>query len=242
MIRMAITVRDAEPHELPGLHRDLLTPSFPAAELSPLEVLLADVASGRARVHVAEVDDESVAVAVTEMLDPDVALLAYLAARAEQRGTGVGGQLYDAVLDGLAGDDGPGLVLAEVEHPQVHTVADPAYGDPVARLRFYSRRGARILDVPYFQPSIGDAGPVYGLLLLALAVRSDLMDSGGSVLTEVEPLRRALIAGMDDRSGRSAGGDPGPRDQLLAALDVSGGVPLLDVTELPRAQVSRPPT
>lgn len=237
MTTMTITVRTAVAHELAGLHRDLLTPSFPAAELSPLDVLVTDVESGRSQVHVAEVDGEFVAVAVIETLGPEVALLAYLVARADQRGTGVGGRLYDAVLKDLRREGGPGLVVAEVEHPEVYTVADPAYGDPVARLRFYGRRGARILDVPYFQPSIGDADPVYGLLLLALAVRSDLTDPAGTLLLEALPLRTALVEAM----GGADGSGDGPSDALVAALDAPGGVPLLDVSQVSRVQVSRAP-
>ena len=83
-------------------------------------------------------------------------------------------------------------MLGEVAHPDYHE-PHPAHGDPLARLRFYGRFDARIIDVPYFQASLGPGlQPVYGLLLLALYVRPDLVDPARTRLDNPENLLAAL--------------------------------------------------
>ncbi|MDD9207197.1 hypothetical protein PU560_12080, partial [Georgenia sp. 10Sc9-8] len=60
------------------------------------------------------------------------------------------------------------LVLAEVDDPRNWPASDDA-GDPLARLRFYDRHGARLLPLRYFQPSLRKGSPrVDGMFLLRL--------------------------------------------------------------------------
>jgi N-acetylglutamate synthase and related acetyltransferases len=87
-----------------------------------------------------------------------VMLLAWLAVRPGARGGGVGGRLLDAALASWRTEYAPCLVLAEVEDPEHHRGSDLT-GDPARRHRFYLDRGARILDLPYFQPSLGRGLP-----------------------------------------------------------------------------------
>ena len=105
---------------------------------------------------------------------------------------GYGSQLYRALLTSIVDELQPSLVLGEVAHPDYHE-PHPRHGDPLARLRFYGRFDARIIDVPYFQASLGPGlQPVYGLLLLALYVRPDLIDPARSRLDNPENLLAAL--------------------------------------------------
>lgn len=152
----------------------------------------AAVASGAAQLHVLEDDGEPVAAALYDQLPGEVVLLSNFAARPGRRGGGAGRLLYEASLRAVIGAVAPALVLAEVEHPDHHR-ADPAYGDPAARLRFYGRQGARIIDTGYVQPPLGpDLPPVDGLMLLCLHAAPELLSGDGDRLTSTTALRAAL--------------------------------------------------
>lgn len=144
--------------------------------------------------HIAADDDgEVVAAAVYELLaGSSVVLLGNFATRPDRRGGGTGRLLYEASLRSVVDTVRPALVIAEVEHPGHHG-ADPAYGDPEARLRFYGRLGARIIDVGYVQPPLGPGlPPVYGLMLLCLHAAPDRLSPDGVRLTPTTELRAAL--------------------------------------------------
>jgi hypothetical protein len=81
----------------------------------------------------------------------------------------VGNQLLDVAEQAWREQWGPCLALAEVEDPAHHN-GSAATGDPRARVRFYQRRGARALDIPYFQAALRTgAARVPDLLLMVLA-------------------------------------------------------------------------
>lgn len=193
-----ITVQTAEGAAMKSAYDEVLAPSFPVDELEPFDVFSAMVEDGRRQVRVAVDEDaqgvnEIVAAGVTKELPGSGAvLLSHHATRPDRRGAGHGSQLYRTLLSAIVDELDPSLVLGEVAHPD-HHAADPAHGDPLARLRFYGRFGARIIDVPYFQASLGPGlQPVYGLLLLALYVRPDLVDPAYSRLDNPENLLAAL--------------------------------------------------
>lgn len=148
-----------------SLHREVLAPSFPPAELVDVDELLDDHASGRLR-SLGVVEDGRVVAGVVGEWFPDarVLLVLYLAIAPGRRGGGVGGRLVAAALTAWRDLD-PLLVLGEVEHP-AHHAGSEAHGDPVARLRFYGRLGARVLALPYFQPGDGPGGERVPALLL----------------------------------------------------------------------------
>ena len=169
-----------------------------------------------------------------------VVLLVYLAIAPGGRGGGIGGALLDGAVARWVADLSPGLVLAEVEHPDHHT-ASPEHGDPAARLRFYARHGARLLAVPYFQPGIGPHGArVPALLLVTLyvdpALESTRLDEATGPVTEVSapPLREFLVDNL-----RSSEGTLREDVAVQRLLDsVSGtSVPLLAPAELDRVPV-----
>lgn len=173
------TIREvADPTELHEVYAALLAPSFPPSELVPTDWLIDGVTSGTVSVLVTDEESGPVAIAVTEPLDPSPAvLLTYFATRADRRGQGLGSRLFEAMVTAVRERTSSPLLVAEVERPDRHT-GSPEFGDPSARLRFYGRHGARALDLPYFQPPIGEGDPVHGMLLLALHVDEDLVSAG----------------------------------------------------------------
>ena len=225
-----------DPADLTQLHEHVLAPSFPPAELIDLDELVDGCASGRLRALGVRRDGQVVAGAVGSACAPGgIVLLVYLAIAPSARGGGIGGALLDGAVERWVAEFSPGFVLAEVEHPDYHP-ASPEHGDPVARLRFYERHGARLLAVPYFQPGIGPHGRrVPALLLAALSVDPALVSTraAGAVerVSEVSapPLRDFLVAYLRGSEGTLR------QDAAVRALldSVSGqSVPLLAPADL----------
>jgi hypothetical protein len=188
-----VNVRMAEGGEVRDAYDHVLAPSFPFDELEPFEQFATQLDEGRSELRIALDENEIVAAAVTKDLPPSGAvLLSQMATREGRRGSGLGSRLYRALLRRIVEELQPSLVLAEMEHPDYHE-AHPRHGDPLARLRFYGRFDARIIDVPYFQASLGPGlQPVYGLLLLALYVRPDLINPARTQLDNPENLLAAI--------------------------------------------------
>lgn len=120
-------------------------------------------------------DGRPLAVLLTEWyLERRVLLLTYLAVAEEARGQGVGTILADDLVAQTNSRAPEPIALAEVDDPRVW----PGYkstGDAEARLRFYERRGARLIPVSYFQPSLrGPDHRVPGMLLICLDAVSDV--------------------------------------------------------------------
>ena len=188
-----VNVRMAERGEVRDAYDHVLAPSFPFDELEPFEQFATQLDEGRSELRIALDENEIVAAAVTKDLPPSGAvLLSQMATREGRRGAGLGTRLYRALLGRIVDELQPSLVLAEMEHPDYHE-AHPLHGDPLARLRFYGRFDARLIDVPYFQASLGPGlQPVYGLLLLALYVRPDLINPARTQLDNPENLLAAI--------------------------------------------------
>ena len=217
---MSLTVRVATPEDRRAAFDTVLAPSFVLDELEPYEEFETKLEEGVTTLLVG-VDDASgevVAAAVfVNVRAASAVVLRQMATREDLRGTGLGTELYHGFIATLEETEQPSLVLAEVQHPDHHE-AHPRHGDPLSRLRFYDRFDALILDVPYYQPALS-AGqqPVYGLLLLALYVRPDLINPARTHLDPPENLLFAL------RSLLYADGDPdeAAAAKLLAAASVS---------------------
>lgn len=188
-----VNVRLANGSEIRDAYDHILAPSFPFDELEPFEQFFDLLEEGRSELRIALDENEIVAAAVTKDLPPSGAvLLSQMATREGRRGSGLGSRLYRALLKRIVDELQPSLVLAEMQHPDYHE-AHPLHGDPLARLRFYGRFDARIIDVPYFQASLGPGlQPVYGLLLLALYVRPDLINPARTQLDNPENLLAAI--------------------------------------------------
>jgi len=199
-------VRDAD--ELRALHARILVPSFPPHELEDPDAMAAGLASGAIVAMAASVADdagEPVALAVGAWdAATSVLLLSYLAVGPGGRGGGVGGTLLEAAVTTWRAALDPLVVLAEIEDPALNLASD-AHGDPAARERFYLRRGARRLPIPYAQPSLAPGLPrVPGMLLLALAVRPSVVRPDDAWLLPTAPLRDFLLGYYS----RSEGAEP----------------------------------
>ncbi|GAA4850136.1 hypothetical protein GCM10023221_32060 [Luteimicrobium xylanilyticum] len=162
--------------EILALHRDVLAPSFPPAELIDAEELWRDVEHGSLEVLGTGEGSDGEARPVSGVVgawfpDERILLVLYLAIAPGHRGAGVGGALLSAALDTWTAAHDPLAILAEVEHPD-HHAASEAHGDPAARVRFYARHGGRALALPYFQPGDGPGGERVPALML-VALRAD---------------------------------------------------------------------
>jgi predicted N-acetyltransferase YhbS len=234
---MSLTVRVAEPEDRRIAFDTVLAPSFVLDELEPFEEFEAKLDEDTTTLLVG-VDDSGEIVAAAVFVNIRAAsavVLRQMATRQDLRGTGLGTELYHAFLATLEATEQPSLVLAEVQHPDYHE-AHPRHGDPLSRLRFYDRFDALIIDVPYYQPALA-AGlkPVYGLLLLALYVRPDLINPARTYLDPPENLLFAL------RSLLYADGDPddGAAAALLSAAS-RNRVRLLPTSEYAQATPGLP--
>jgi len=164
--------------EIQELSRDLfdrfyhtvLEPAFPPEELEDIETVRAlhHQPPGAVPGLVALRAGEPVGGALGEHYrDGNIVLLAYLAVRADCRGTGIGSALLERALPSWRRLLTPAAVVAEVEDPRGRC-AGP-HGDPEARLRFYERAGAKVLPLRYFQPSLAPGLPrARGMFLLCL--------------------------------------------------------------------------
>lgn len=224
------------------VHRAVLTPSFPPAELASAEDLRAEVADGRTLGTVVLDDGGCPVAAAIGRWYPSarVQLLSYLAVLDSQRGSGLGGRLLAHVVHEWIMRYRPCAILGEVEHPRAHK-GSAAHGDPAARLRFYDRHGGTALDLPYFQPALSkDTGRLYGLVLIALHVDPELtgLDGVGTVSGE------ALLSFLSEYVGETEGlGEP-PDDDLSALMGATGrpgGVPTLPLDEPDRLPLTTGP-
>jgi hypothetical protein len=218
---------------LDRLYSDVLTEAFPLDELVTLDSLREGVQGGTTSIA-AILDPEGVprAAAVCDWSpDSRMLLLSYLAVRTGQRGGGYGAALLEHAQRDWFAFYGARALLAEIEHPAAHH-ASVERGDPVARLRFYSRHGGRALNLPYFQPPVRPGGrPVYGFILATLATGDGIMDS-----LPAEPLRAFLSEYFDVEDG-STSTDPAV-SALWRGLDQPDGIPLLALDEPDRVPVS----
>jgi GNAT superfamily N-acetyltransferase len=213
---------------LSSVYLRVLVPSFDRNELLPISAI-SDGIEGGATSAAAVLDEAGYphAAIVAEWDDRSrVLLLSYMAVIPGSRGMGVGGRLYEEMMAEWRTAYRPCLIVAEVDRPDCFEV-DDAYGDPSARLRFYGRYGARVLDLPYFQPQLtASRSRVYGMVLLALHVDSELRGPDGDSTVAGHALRTFLedyLAVEEDPK------DSGQADALLRALDAPGGVKLLSV-------------
>lgn len=166
----------------------ILKPSFPPAELASPEQFSAGFNRGdflvEAAFEVGSGDPLGVAIGTAPSSPREAILLTWLAVSAHGRGSGIGGALFDHVINKWVGKYDPILILGEVEDPSYHR-GSHATGDPEARLRFYLRRGARRIGVPFVMPLVSaNAARVDHMLLLAFAGRARAADAPADLLGE----------------------------------------------------------
>ncbi|MEV3938351.1 GNAT family N-acetyltransferase [Glycomyces sp. NPDC049804] len=207
------------------VYREVLVPAFPANELESETGIAETLEAGLGSLLVAVDDAGRPAGAAFGRWSTAsrVHMLTYLAVHPATRGHGLGGRLLRDALESWRERYDPCLVVAEIESPNAPAVHE-AYGDPRRRLAFYEAAGARVLDLPYFQPGIG--GPhlrVKGMLLLVLHADPSF--------TQQRPDRlagKALRTFMEEYLEASEGRKPADWDAqaLLKAIDQAGGIPM----------------
>jgi GNAT superfamily N-acetyltransferase len=182
-------------------YHDVLEPAFPPEELEDIDVVRETHHNPDARVPglVAMSGGNPVGGALGEYYPRGaIMLLAYLAVRRDLRGTGVGTALLAGALPAWRQSVPARATVAEVEDPRFHQPGP--HGDPVARLRFYERAGAKLLPVPYVQPSVGRGmPPVAGMFLICLD-------------PWLESIRKDDVLAFLDEYVESAGGGLGAPD------------------------------
>jgi GNAT superfamily N-acetyltransferase len=224
-------VRDDGFRRVPEFYRQVLAPSFAPDELLAEEELLSGLHSGRSRVLTAVASDGTVLGGTVGEYFPrsNVVLLAYLATLPGRRGGGVGSALLRAARDAWTAELSPRFIALEVEDPRDFTGSE-AFGDPVARVRFYEGHGVRALPLPYMQPALSPVtGRVPGLMLMVL--RGGDAPAPGETL-DGQPVAAFLTEYFAEFEGPARPGDA-ELELLLAACAWPGGLPLLTVSDLP---------
>jgi GNAT superfamily N-acetyltransferase len=210
---------------LAQVYRELLVPSFPANEIESEQSIAETLEAGRGSLLIAldNAGEPAGAAFGRWWAASRVQLLSYLAVAARTRGHGLGGRLLRSAVETWSDRYDPCMVLAEIESPHAPMVHED-YGDPRRRLGFYLSAGARVLDLPYFQPGIGGfERRVRGMLLLVLhADPSFTPEEPGHVAGA--PLRAFMEAYLEESEGAR------PQDwdamALLKSMDRPRGVPM----------------
>ncbi len=139
----------------------LLIESMPREELISWEELYGPVEEGQTKVFVLQKPTDRTyagVMVIDNFPHAELVLLSYLAVDPRTRGKGIGGELFDAVLEWVRKNWKPSLILGEVELPDTEMLNEN-YGDPALRHKFYARRGAELLDINYYAPALYENGP-----------------------------------------------------------------------------------
>jgi GNAT superfamily N-acetyltransferase len=157
------------PEGLAAQAKALYERSFPKEELNDFEQMMQALGGGemrgRPRLIIAWDEDKLLGLSFFKYYPKaELGYLWYIAVDESTRGSGIGTKLYRATLDALvqaareSGGRIKGLIF-EVE--RLDSEAHPIFGDPIRRVKFYERLGARlILGYDYWQPPIPPHGPV----------------------------------------------------------------------------------
>ncbi|QGF23058.1 GNAT family N-acetyltransferase [Raineyella fluvialis] len=156
--------------EIIAVYDDLLRPSFRREELPSIgDVLRVYAGDHPAPSGVLLRDGRPLGIHLCETyVDGQVLMLSHLAVASSARGGGIGSQLFDHLAGSMAEISPNAVLLAEIDDPRVWP-GTPGTGDPVARLQFYGRHGARLLPMAFVQPQLQPgAGRVAGMFLIRL--------------------------------------------------------------------------
>lgn len=237
-----ITIADARDDGLrlvPEFYRKVIAVSFPPDELESEDELVAGLRSGRSRVLIAQDPGGAIVGGAVGDYFPrsDVMLLAYLAVLAEGRGLGVGAAVLHAAKQAWMAELNPRLIVLEVEDPREFTGSE-AFGNPVARVRFYERHGVRALPLPYMQPALSPGtARVPGLMLMvaggaAVPATGPTAGPADGPMVPGRHVASFLTEYFEEFEGPAKAGDT-ELGLLLAACDRPGGLRLMLARELP---------
>jgi GNAT superfamily N-acetyltransferase len=233
-IRLHDLRRAYDPDLLAHVYHAVLEPSFSIEELDPLDSIaeaLADDGDPLTLAVVALDGDTAVGALVGELYRSSaVLLIAYLAVRPEAHGRGIGSWLLSSVGQQWYRDLDVALAVAEVHDPRHYGVTE---GPQAAeRLRFYGRRGGRLLQMPFIQPALGpDRQRVRHMLLLASHVAPRALAPSLGV-PSLDPVRIRTF--VRDYYASAEGRVPPPDDNEYRWLEsfLQRPIPLLRMDEL----------
>ncbi len=189
-----VTIGPADDHRLDAFHAGIYLDAF-AAQREPLDAwrrALRGDAPYALTVRIAGHDLAGASpnivggIAYERYPASGCGLLTYACVAPAARGAGLGRRLIDDAVAALTAAGAP-LVLGEVDDP---TARDGAAADVAwARLTRFQRWGARVLDVPYVQPSLGPGlARDRGLCLIAFGARAPRGVDGAVLATFVREL------------------------------------------------------
>jgi GNAT superfamily N-acetyltransferase len=227
---------------LDRFHREVLRASFSADELDDVRTLASGLRGGGAAQSLVSValggDGDVLGGIVGEVYAPErVLLLAYLAVRPDLRGHGVGTALLEYVRPRWYANPAIRLAVAEVHDPR--RWSGIAGEDPVSRLRFYGRFGARVLGVPFVQPALAAGRTrIEGFLLLAFHVDPAVAVDDGCALPS-DLLSRFVRRYYEATEGAHPPYDP-ELTGLLRVIEERPAIELLPVTGYERVPLLAP--
>jgi GNAT superfamily N-acetyltransferase len=222
------------------LYDEVLQPSFQPEEMYSWEAFAEGLRPGEGpdmRVAVAVDGEGSPVGGLTAELFPSsgVLLVGYIAVQPDWRGRGIGSLLLTTA--GAPWYDDPSVVLAlgEVHDPRHAWAA--AGEESLARIRFFKRAGARVLDVGFVQPSLGLAlKRVPNLLLVVFAVKDAALVATDPPAVDAQVVDN-FVREYFDRCEGSNGGTPDPElAGLLAHVSRDPGIALLPLDRYTRVR------
>jgi GNAT superfamily N-acetyltransferase len=169
--------------------RAIYEEAFPARQREPFEDLLASKDDPR-RVQFAMTDDGDVVAfaALSRLVSVPWWFLEYFAVRQDRRDAGLGGLLWDAVLDRITAAGVERRIAFEVEPPEDAPAGSAERVARERRIRFYTRRGARVLPVPaYIVRNLSGPG-VERLLVLVVPAAGEGPAEGAALVALVRAL------------------------------------------------------
>lgn len=175
-MRIVDLADSTDPELVAEFYDAVLRPSFTVDELpEDSGWLVASLSDGSGEIIAAVVvDDEGglLSGAVGEPFpDCGIVLLGYMATRPGNRSRGLGSLVIESIVKPWISSTKCDYVVGEVMDPRLHR-EDLSADD---RVRFYARHGARVADVPFFQPRVDPhSARVYGELLTVVAAREDM--------------------------------------------------------------------
>ncbi|HAF08814.1 MAG TPA: GNAT family N-acetyltransferase [Chloroflexi bacterium] len=194
--------------------RAIYEEAFPAWQREPFDALVQGAADP-SRLQLAMLDAGEVVAFATSVRLQAVPwwFLEYFAVINQRRNEGLGGLLWDAVVERVSDDRGPQIVM-EVGRPEEAPLGSAERAIRERRVEFYRRRGARPLNVPAYRvPRFSDDG-TEAFLLLAVPPPANPTPSGGALKSLVrslyvegyglpadDPLLRSALASLKAATG-----------------------------------------
>lgn len=185
-------------------HSEVLKKCFHKHDLDSSRQLIANVRSGDYVVALAREGDEILGGIVIEhswSMGKKVMLIAWVAVEEKHRGRDIGTLLVNQAISYAKANEAL-ILLGEVENPDEFEEEGSAYGNPVKRVKFYSRFDCQYLSVPYVVP-LRNGQNEFGMMLTLFPLSAEQVSA-----TEMSSPEFALFmeefVGNDETSASEA--------------------------------------